>query len=99
MGLEFNGFFPHNHPELITQNLGEIEEFARVCYLVIHGVDETESFGKSLHSEVLDPLFVLLAIALELPEDYFTNLHQYPVKSEVGDKHSSSVVCVIDLGN
>ncbi|KIY45564.1 Clavaminate synthase-like protein [Fistulina hepatica ATCC 64428] len=62
---KFNGFFEHNHPEIITSCLGEIEEFAH-----------------SLHSEVLDPLFVLLTIALELPEDYFTNMHQYSVKSE-----------------
>ncbi|KAK7040662.1 hypothetical protein VNI00_009568 [Paramarasmius palmivorus] len=62
---KFNGFFPHNHPQIIQDNIKEIEEFAR-----------------SLHSEVLDPLFVLLAIALELPEDTFTKLHQYPVKSE-----------------
>ncbi len=26
---------------------------------------------------------MLLAIALELPEDYFTKIHQYEVKSEV----------------
>ena len=38
---------------------------------------------QSLHTEVLDPLHVLLAIALELPEDYFTNIHKYDVKSEV----------------
>ncbi|THU77004.1 Clavaminate synthase-like protein [Dendrothele bispora CBS 962.96] len=62
---KFNGDFPHNHPELIAQNLEEIEGFAR-----------------SLHTEVLDPLHVLLAIALELPEDYFLKLHQYDVKSE-----------------
>jgi hypothetical protein len=36
-----------------------------------------------LHSKVLDPLFVLLAIVLELPEERFTRIHQYPVKSEV----------------
>jgi isopenicillin N synthase-like dioxygenase len=62
---KFNGDFPQTHPNVIQDNLPEIEEFAR-----------------ALHSEVLDPLFVLLAIALELPEDYFTRLHQYPVKSE-----------------
>jgi hypothetical protein len=28
-----------------------------------------------LHSEVLDKLHVLLAIALELPEDYFLKIH------------------------
>ncbi|KZT19854.1 Clavaminate synthase-like protein [Neolentinus lepideus HHB14362 ss-1] len=43
---------------------------------------EVEEFARSLHSEVLDPLHVLLAIALELPEDYFTNIHKYEVKSE-----------------
>ncbi|KAJ7869131.1 Clavaminate synthase-like protein [Mycena olivaceomarginata] len=43
---------------------------------------EVEEFARALHTEVLDPLFVLLAIALELPEDYFTKIHQYPVKSE-----------------
>jgi isopenicillin N synthase-like dioxygenase len=37
---------------------------------------------QSLHTEVLDPLHVLLAIALELPEDYFTSRHRYEVKSE-----------------
>ncbi|ESK90300.1 flavonol synthase [Moniliophthora roreri MCA 2997] len=62
---KFNGFFEHNHPAIIEQNIAEVEEFAL-----------------SLHSEVLDPLFVLLAIALELPEDHFTKIHQYPVKSE-----------------
>jgi len=62
---KFNGHFPQEYPDLIKQNLPEIEEFAR-----------------ALHTEVLDPLFVLLAIALELPDDYFTNIHQYPAKSE-----------------
>ena len=44
---------------------------------------------QSLHTEVLDPLHVLLAIALELPEDYFINLHKYEHKSEVRPFHSS----------
>jgi isopenicillin N synthase-like dioxygenase len=35
-----------------------------------------------LHAEVLDPLHTLLAIALELPEDYFRNIHKYEAKSE-----------------
>ncbi|KAJ7581159.1 Clavaminate synthase-like protein [Mycena floridula] len=43
---------------------------------------EVEEFARDLHSEVLDPLLVLLAIALELPEDYFTKIHKYQVKSE-----------------
>ncbi|OCH89681.1 Clavaminate synthase-like protein [Obba rivulosa] len=62
---KFNGDFEHRHPDVVQNNLPEIEEFAR-----------------SLHTEVLDPLHVLLAIALELPEDYFTNIHKYDVKSE-----------------
>ncbi|KAI0760982.1 Clavaminate synthase-like protein [Trametes elegans] len=49
---------------------------------VKHYLPEIEEFARSLHSEVLDPLHVLLAIALELPEDYFKNLHKYDVKSE-----------------
>lgn len=35
-----------------------------------------------MHTEVLDPLHVLLAIALELPDDFFTALHKYERKSE-----------------
>ncbi|ETW80151.1 hypothetical protein HETIRDRAFT_103344 [Heterobasidion irregulare TC 32-1] len=45
-------------------------------------IQEIETFARSLHTEVLDRLHVLLAIALELPEDYFINIHQYEVKSE-----------------
>lgn len=37
---------------------------------------------QSLHDKVLDPLHTLLAIALELPEDFFVNLHQYKNSSE-----------------
>ncbi|KAJ3926797.1 MAG: hypothetical protein NXY57DRAFT_1042964 [Lentinula lateritia] len=81
---KFISDFPHIHPELIWKNLLEIEEFARV-----HGhslfrslVDILIWLLQALHTEVLDPLFVLLAIALELPEDYFTKIHQYSEKSE-----------------
>ncbi|KAH8985547.1 Clavaminate synthase-like protein [Lactarius akahatsu] len=62
---KFNGDFKHNHPQLIRNNIEEIEQFARL-----------------LHSEVLDPLHTLLAIALELPEDFFRNTHKHEVKSE-----------------
>ncbi|RPD72452.1 Clavaminate synthase-like protein [Lentinus tigrinus ALCF2SS1-7] len=62
---KFDGFFTHNHPDVIQNHLDEIKEFA-----------------VSLHKEVLDPLHILLAIALELPEDYFTNIHCYERKSE-----------------
>ena len=37
---------------------------------------------QSLHTEVLNPLHVLLAIALELPEDRLTSIHDYTRKSE-----------------
>lgn len=47
---------------------------------------------QALHTEVLDPLFVLLAIALELPEDYFTKIHQYSEKSEVRMIYSSPIL-------
>ncbi|KAI0090927.1 Clavaminate synthase-like protein [Irpex rosettiformis] len=50
--------------------------------IIQDNLPEIEEFARSLHSEVLDPLHVLLAIALELPEDYFTNIHKYEVKSE-----------------
>ncbi|KAI0311628.1 Clavaminate synthase-like protein [Amylostereum chailletii] len=62
---KFNGFFEHNHPDIVAENIAEVEQFAR-----------------SLHSEILDPIFTLLAIGLELPEDRFTNIHKYEVKSE-----------------
>jgi isopenicillin N synthase-like dioxygenase len=35
-----------------------------------------------LHTEVLGPLHPFLTIALELPEDYFRNIHKYQAKSE-----------------
>ncbi|ETW83498.1 hypothetical protein HETIRDRAFT_451065 [Heterobasidion irregulare TC 32-1] len=50
--------------------------------LIQDHIEEIEQFARALHSEVLDRLHVLLAIALELPEDYFTKIHQYEVKSE-----------------
>ncbi|KAI9452349.1 Clavaminate synthase-like protein [Lactarius psammicola] len=62
---KFNGDFEHNHPQLVQNNIEEIEQFARL-----------------LHSEVLDPLHTLLAIALELPSDYSRGMHKYSVKSE-----------------
>jgi hypothetical protein len=36
---------------------------------------DIEKFARLLHTQVLDKLHVLLAIALELPEDYFLKLH------------------------
>lgn len=50
--------------------------------LIQEHLAEIEEFSKDLHKEVLDPLHVLLANALELPEDYFLKLHKYEEKSE-----------------
>jgi len=50
--------------------------------LIVDNLDEIKGFAKDLHSEILDPLHTLLAIALELPHDYFTNIHKYQDKSE-----------------
>jgi hypothetical protein len=81
--IEFNGDFRHNHPAVISERLEEVEEFARVWLLDSACEVVLTIAAQALHTEVLDPLFVLLAVALELPEDYFTKIHQYPVKSEV----------------
>ncbi|WVW85281.1 hypothetical protein I302_107319 [Kwoniella bestiolae CBS 10118] len=43
---------------------------------------EIEEFARSLHTNVLDPLHALIALALELPEDFFINLHKYSTPSE-----------------
>lgn len=84
MGSEFDGFFPHHHPSLVQDHIEEIEEFAKVYPSPSHPDHESHSSARqSLHTEVLDPLHVLLAIALELPEDYLTNIHKYEQKSEV----------------
>ena len=45
-------------------------------------IAEVEEFARSLHDKVLDPLFDLVSIALELPQDFFRNLHKYETKSE-----------------
>ncbi|KAH9957689.1 Clavaminate synthase-like protein [Russula dissimulans] len=50
--------------------------------LIQETIHEVERFARLLHSQVLDPLHTLLAVALELPEDYFRNIHNYDVKSE-----------------
>lgn len=59
------------------------EDFKHEHHSVIQErLSEIEDFAKSLHSKVLDPLYTLLAIALELPEDHFTKIHSYDIKSE-----------------
>ncbi|KAK0385635.1 hypothetical protein NLU13_6812 [Sarocladium strictum] len=41
-----------------------------------------ESFAKDLHDKVLDPLLHLIALALELPPDFFTKVHRWDVHDE-----------------
>jgi isopenicillin N synthase-like dioxygenase len=45
-------------------------------------LDELEELNQFVHKVVLFRLLNLFAISLELPEDYFVNLHQYNVKDE-----------------
>ncbi|CAK5261903.1 unnamed protein product [Mycena citricolor] len=91
---KFNGYVPAGRrfidPERTIKDQVEIYNIPKFNgyfehkhpQVVAQRLEEIEEFSRALHTEVLDPLFVLLAIALELPEDYFTKLHQYPVKSE-----------------
>ena len=51
--------------------------------MTLGALSDMQTIIQALHTEVLDRLHVLLAIALELPEDYFTSIHKYEVKSEV----------------
>ncbi len=37
---------------------------------------------QSLNEKILDPLYRLIARALELPEDYLVNLHRFDAKGE-----------------
>jgi len=91
---QFNGYIPAGRRTLDT-NTGltdrvEMYNIPKFNGDFIHNhptvvadhITEIEEFARSLHSEVLDPLHVLLAIALELPEDYFTSRHKYEVTSE-----------------
>jgi len=41
-----------------------------------------EKFGRHIHEEVVGRLLVLIAIILELPEDYFLKHHRYEEKSD-----------------
>jgi isopenicillin N synthase-like dioxygenase len=50
--------------------------------LLSKNLPEIEGFAKDLHDKVLDPLNHLIALALELPEDFFTKLHRWEVHDE-----------------
>jgi len=52
--------------------------------LVQENWEEIASFHRDLHEKVARKLFVLMAIILELPEDYIYNLHAY---DSVSDDH------------
>jgi len=41
-----------------------------------------EEFVRTVQAKIVEPLLTLVAIALELPEDYFRKIHEYEVKSE-----------------
>jgi isopenicillin N synthase-like dioxygenase len=41
-----------------------------------------ERFGRYIHEQVVSKLLVLIAITLELPEDYFLKQHRYEEKSD-----------------
>lgn len=43
---------------------------------------EIEAFAKSLHDRILNPLNHLIALALELPEDFFASLHKWETHDE-----------------
>lgn len=45
-------------------------------------LQEIESFAKDLNHKVLDPLNTLIALALELPPDFFTKLHSWDIHDE-----------------
>ncbi|KAJ6621550.1 hypothetical protein B0H10DRAFT_2215191 [Mycena sp. CBHHK59/15] len=49
---------------------------------VSRNLAEIEGFVRELQVKVVEPLLTLVAIALELPEDYLRKIHQYEVKSE-----------------
>lgn len=50
--------------------------------LLKKNLDVIEGFAKDLHDKVLDPLNHLIALALELPPDFFTKVHKWEVHDE-----------------
>lgn len=68
-------------PELLQQHKQEIEGFAEVRSLYLTLVGHNADV-QSLHDKVLDPLYHLIEIALELPERYLRDLHKWNVHDE-----------------
>ncbi|KAF7328393.1 hypothetical protein MVEN_02555000 [Mycena venus] len=59
---------------------------------VLRNLPEIEQFVRDLQTKVVEPLLTLVAIALELPEDYLRKMHQYEVKSEDHIRHVHEVL-------
>ncbi|KAJ7082405.1 Clavaminate synthase-like protein [Mycena belliarum] len=55
---------------------------------VSRNLAEIEEFVRTVQTKIVEPLLTLVAIALELPEDYLRKLHQYEVKSEDHIRHA-----------
>ena len=68
-------------PELLQQHKQEIEGFAEVSLTLEEG-RERYANQQSLHDKVLDPLYHLIEIALELPDRFFRDLHKWNVHDE-----------------
>lgn len=57
--------------------------------IVAENYDEIASFHRELFDKVIRKLFILMAIVLELPEDYLLNLHAY---EQVSDDHLRYII-------
>ncbi|KZO99477.1 Clavaminate synthase-like protein [Calocera viscosa TUFC12733] len=91
---EYNGYLPVGRAEaddafgltgrVEVFNMPKLSRIFNQAHprLVKDHVVEVEEFVRSLHSEVLDHLVTLLAIAVELPENYFIDMHKYNQNSE-----------------
>lgn len=64
----------------MTARAGHITQ--PVPKLLEERLEEIDGFAKDLHDKILDPLNHLIAIALELPEDFFINLHKWETHDE-----------------
>ncbi|KAL7422590.1 hypothetical protein Q5752_003238 [Cryptotrichosporon argae] len=89
---EYNGYRPAGRRVLAGGLRDKVEVFNMPKWnghfpmdypsLITENQAEIEAFARSLHTHVLDPLHELIALALELPPDFFVNLHRYDDVSE-----------------
>ncbi|KAJ7066207.1 Clavaminate synthase-like protein, partial [Mycena amicta] len=49
---------------------------------IARNLTEIEGFVREVQEKIVEPLLRLVAIALELPEDYLVKMHSYEIKSE-----------------